>query len=348
MGKNYQELLNEVRGKTGHCKACPICNGIACANNMPGPGCKAPGNLAARNYTKWSEILLNMDTIHENRTPQTVFECFGRSFAAPIFAAPIGGIPMHYSDSMDDRTYNDLLAPACVDAGIAAFVGDSGKYEIFEQMMNSVRLSNGVAIPTIKPWNREAVFQRIDDAKKAGAFAISMDIDGAGLAFLKAINPNAGSKTVPELQEMIAYAKKGNSSLPFILKGIMTGNGAKKAVQAGADAIVVSNHGGRVQGGLPSTAEVLPEIVDAVKGECVIFVDGGLRNGVDIFKALAVGADAVLIGRPFVPAIYAAGAAGVKIYLDEIIQELKDTMTMCGATSLSDINRSMCRIPSSR
>lgn len=344
MGKNYRELLSEVRGNLVHCKACPVCNGIACGNNMPGPGCKAPGNVAARNYNKWADILLNMDTIAENKAPSTTFSFFGREFVAPIFAAPIGGIPMHYSDSMDDKAYNDILAPACKDAGIFAFVGDSGKYEIFEQMMNSVSLAGGVAVPTIKPWNKEAVFQRIDDAKKAGAFAISMDIDGAGLAFLKAINPNAGSKTVAELREIIEYAKNGDLRLPFIIKGIMTAKGAIKAVKAGADAIVVSNHGGRVQAGLPSTAEVLPEIVDAVKGKCMILVDGGLRNGVDVFKALAVGADAVLIGRPFVPAVFADGAEGVKIYLDEIVKELKDTMTMCGASTLQEIGRSMCRL----
>ncbi|MDO4753888.1 MAG: alpha-hydroxy-acid oxidizing protein [Bacillota bacterium] len=343
MGKSYQNLLNEVRGKLVHCKACPVCNGIACGNNMPGPGCKAPGNVAARNYSKWSDILVNMDTIAENCTPCTKIQFFGKEFAAPIFAAPIGGIPMHYSDTMDDKEYNDILAPACREAGIFAFVGDSGKYEIFEQMMNSVKMSDGIAIPTIKPWNKEAVFQRIDDAKKAGAFAISMDIDGAGLAFLKAINPNAGSKTVEELREIIDYAKQGEKSLPFIIKGIMTVKGARKAVEAGADGIVVSNHGGRVQGGLPSTAEVLPEIVDAVHGKCVIIVDGGLRNGVDVFKALALGANAVLIGRPFVPAVYAGGAVGVKIYIDEITKELKDTMTMCGAASLHEINRAMCR-----
>lgn len=338
MSKTYQEMLSDIRGKLTHCKACPVCNGIACGNNMPGPGCKGPGNVAARNFSKWGDVLLNMDTIAENKAPSTDFQLFGRKFVAPVFAAPIGGIPMHYSEEMDDKSYNDILAPSCREAGIAAFVGDSGKYDIFEQMMHSVSLAQGVAIPTIKPWNKEAVFQRIDDAKRAGAFAISMDIDGAGLAFLKAINPNAGSKTVPELREIIQYAR-----LPFIIKGIMTAKGAVKAVEAGAAAIVVSNHGGRVQAALPSTAEVLPEIVAAVKGACLIFVDGGIRSGVDVFKALAMGADAVMIGRPFVPAIFAGGSEGVRTYVEEIVRELRDTMTMCGASSLREINPTMCR-----
>ena len=161
-----------------------------------------------------------------------------------------------------------------------------------------------------------------------------MDVDGAGLPFLKAMNPNAGSKSVAEMKEIIDYA-----GLPFIIKGIMTPDGARKAVKAGAAAIVVSNHGGRVQGGVPSTAEVLPAIADAVKGQLTIIVDGGIRSGLDIFRAIGLGADAVLIGRPIVPAIYGAGAEGFQVYMDKIVGELKSTMTMCGAATLKDITR---------
>lgn len=93
-----------------------------------------------------------------------------------------------------------------------------------------------------------------------------MDVDGAGLPFLKKLSPNAGSKSVDEMREIIDYAGK-----PFIIKGIMTVKGAEKAVEAGASAIVVSNHGGRVQGCTPATAEVLPAIAKAVKGKLKIF-----------------------------------------------------------------------------
>ena len=148
------------------------------------------------------------------------------------------------------------------------------------------------------------------------------------------MNPNAGSKSVAEMKEIVEYAK-----MPFIVKGIMTVAGAEKAVEAGAAAIVVSNHGGRVQGGVPATAEVLPAIADAVKGQIKIFVDGGIRSGVDVFRALALGADAVLIGRPILNMIYGGGEEGFNVYMDKIIGELKSTMTMCGAAALKDINR---------
>ena len=105
---------------------------------------------------------------------------------------------------------------------------------------------------------------------------------------------------------------------------------------------MVSNHGGRVLDQCPATAEVLPEIAAALKGTGVkILVDGGIRTGMDVFKALALGADAVLIGRPFVTMVYGAGAEGVKTYVEKLKAELADTMAMCGAHSLADISRSM-------
>ena len=166
-----------------------------------------------------------------------------------------------------------------------------------------------------------------------------MDVDAAGLPFLQNLNPPAGSKSVEELGEIIRAAGK-----PFIVKGIMTVRGAKKALEAGADAIVVSNHGGRVQDQCPATAEVLPEIVDAVGRNMVILVDGGIRSGVDVFKALALGADGVLIARPFVTAVYGGAEEGVACYLNKIGGELVDTMKMCGAKDLAAITPDCVRV----
>ena len=165
-----------------------------------------------------------------------------------------------------------------------------------------------------------------------------MDIDAAGLPFLKNIKPPAGSKSVEELKEIISLTKR-----PFILKGIMTVKGAMKALEAGAAGIVVSNHGGRVLDGCQATAKVLREIVLAVDGRMKIFVDGGIRSGGDVFKALALGADAVLIARPFVNAIYGDGIKGVDSYLAKITDELIDTMSMCGAYEISEITPEMIR-----
>lgn len=332
---NYNEILASARDQIGpYCKACPVCNGRACGNIMPGPGSKVPGNTAARNYDKWQEIFVNMDTLCPNEDIDTSFELFGKKFSAPIFIAPLGALPMHYGDKHNDITYNRILVPAAANYGICALTGDGVDPAVMQNAAKDMAAIGGIGIPTIKPWNKEFVFEKLDILNELGIFAAAMDVDGAGLPFLKAMNPNAGSKSVDEMRDIINYAK-----MPFMIKGIMTPKGALKAVEAGADAIVVSNHGGRVQGNVPSTAEVLPEIVDAVKGQIKIFVDGGIRSGVDVFKAIAMGADAVLIGRPVVPFIYAAGEEGFRVYMDKIVKELRDTMAMCGTPTLTDISR---------
>ena len=331
----YQEVLSAARGQVGpYCKACPVCNGKACGNTMPGPGCKYPGATAERNYSKWQEVFVNMDTLCQNVDPDTSFEMFGHRFSVPIFAAPLGALPMHYGDKYRDQEYNALLIKACAEYGSMALTGDGVDPEIMKAAVLDMAKFGGMGCPTIKPWNKEFVFEKLDAVKAAQAFCAAMDVDGAGLPFLKAMNPNAGSKSVEEMREIINYAK-----IPFIIKGIMTPAGAQKAVDAGAGAIVVSNHGGRVQGGVPSTAEVLPAIAEAVKGKITILVDGGIRSGVDVFRAIALGADGVLIGRPILTAIYGAGEEGYKIYMDKIVGELKSTMTMCGAATLKDITR---------
>lgn len=337
---NYQEILENARTCMGpYCKACPVCNGKACTSQMPGPGAKGTGTVAIRNYEKWQDICVNMDTICENGKADTSFEIFGRTYKAPIFAAPIGAMKLHYGDKYDDLEYNNILVPACADAGIAAFTGDGVNAAVMRGATEAIRAKNGKGIPTVKPWDVNTLQEKLELIKASGSFAVAMDIDAAGLPFLKNLTPPAGSKTTEELAEIVKVA-----GVPFILKGIMTVKGALKAKEAGASAIVVSNHGGRVLDQCPATAEVLEEIVQAVGKDMKIFVDGGLRSGVDIFKALALGADAVLIGRPYVTAVYGGGAEGVATYTEKLTTELADTMTMCGAHNLSEISREMVRV----
>ena len=337
---NYKEVLEQARKDIGvYCKACPVCNGKACRNQIPGPGAKGAGDTAIRNYDEWQKIRVNMDTLCAGGDVDTSLELFGKTFAYPFFAGPVGAVNLHYSDKYDDMSYNKVVVSTCAANGIAAFTGDGTNPLVMEAATTAIGESDGLGVPTIKPWNLGTIEEKMELAHKANAFATAMDVDAAGLPFLKNMNPPAGSKTVEELAAIVKAA-----GVPFIVKGIMTVKGALKAKEAGAAAIVVSNHGGRVLDQCPSTAEVLEEIARAVGGSMKIFVDGGIRSGTDVFKALAMGADAVLICRPFVVATYGGGEEGVKAYIEKIGGELKDTMQMCGAHSLNEITRDMVRI----
>ena len=337
----YQEVLEQARGAMGpYCKACPVCNGLACKNSVPGPGAKGIGTGFIRNYQKWQELCVNMDTICENKPVDTSFTLFGRTVDIPVFAAPVGAMTLHYGDKYGDKDYNDILVAACAEAGIAAFTGDGTDPSVMEGAVAAIAKNGGCGVPTVKPWNMDTIREKMDLVRSADPFAVAMDIDAAGLPFLKNMTPPAGSKTVEELRQIVAMAGK-----PFIAKGIMTVAGAKKALEAGAAGIVVSNHGGRVLDQCPATAEVLPEIVSALHGSStVVLVDGGIRTGTDIFKALALGADGVLIARPFVTAVYGGGEEGVRLYIEKLAGELADAMQMCGARTLADIGPEMVRI----
>jgi isopentenyl diphosphate isomerase/L-lactate dehydrogenase-like FMN-dependent dehydrogenase len=303
---------------------------------MPGPGAKGTGMVAIRNYDAWQRVFLNMDTICENLPVDTSLTLFGETYALPVFAGPVGSVEMHYGDKFTVPEYNDILVPACADAGILAFTGDGPDPALFLAGARAIGQNGGRGIPTVKPWDRDTVFARLDAAKASGAKVFAMDIDAAGLPLMKGHTPPAGSKTVAELREIIDYA-----GVPFLIKGIMTVKGAQKALEAGAAGIVVSNHGGRVLDGVPATADVLPSIADAVKGRMTILVDGGIRTGVDVCKALALGADACILARPYVTAVYGGGAEGVRVLTQKLQAELADTMAMCGVHSLSQITRDL-------
>lgn len=130
----------------------------------------------------------------------------------------------------------------------------------------------------------------------------------------------------------------------LILKGIMCAEDARLAVASGADALIVSNHGGRQLDGAPSTIAVLPEVVEAVNavnGAIEVWMDGGIRSGQDVFKALALGADATLIGRAFLYGLGAMGEPGVTTCLEIIARELDLTMAFCGLKDIGDVDRSV-------
>jgi isopentenyl diphosphate isomerase/L-lactate dehydrogenase-like FMN-dependent dehydrogenase len=128
--------------------------------------------------------------------------------------------------------------------------------------------------------------------------------------------------------------------MPLILKGIVTREDAALAIEHGVDGIIVSNHGGRQLDGAPATLDALPEVVEAVDGRCEVYVDGGIRRGTDVLKALALGARATLVGRAVASGLAVGGEAGVRDVLTKLRDEIELGLALLGCTSPDEVTRS--------
>lgn len=331
---NYNEILQAAKSNlSGSCGVCPVCNGRVCAGRVPGMGGKGTGEAFMANVDALRAHKLNMRVLHNCSDPDTSIELFGKKMKIPVFAAPVAGTVFNMGGKFTEKEYISWIFEGCTKAGIYPMFGDAAVDELLvtnlEELQNSGR--DGIAI--IKPWKNERAIEKIRMAEKAGIYAVGMDIDAAGLITLSLLGKPVGPKSVEDIREIIK-----STELPFILKGIMTPDEAELAVEAGVAAIVVSNHGGRVLDQTPGVAAVLPGIAEKVKGKIKILADGGIRSGVDVLKMLALGADAVLIGRPFVPAAFGGQSEGVKNYIESVAADLKSAMILTGCNSIRDIS----------
>jgi 4-hydroxymandelate oxidase len=222
---------------------------------------------------------------------------------------------------------------------------------------------------------REVTRSLVQRAEAAGAEAIVLTVDAPGLGTRERDMRNRftlpeglcvenlsplGKGKMPEVKGsgLAAYVHDnfksdlsfedldwlcGCTHLPVIVKGVCRGDDARRIAEHGAKAIVVSNHGGRQLDTAPATCEVLPHVVDAAGDRCEIYVDGGIRRGSDILKAIALGARAVLIGRPILWGLSVSGQEGATNILEILRRELDEAMLLCGCTKLSDIDPSLMR-----
>jgi 4-hydroxymandelate oxidase len=297
----------------GYCRVCPVCDGRACAGEVPGMGGLGTGSAFKANLQALARLRFNMRLVHDVTDPETHVEFLGQSLSLPLLAAPIGGVSFNMGGQVSEEDYISAIIEGCKATGILGCVGDGVPDFIHQAGYEAIRAAGGRGIPFIKPWEDPEFYQKVDKALAAGATIIGMDIDAAGLITLKKMGRPVSPKSPEKLSEII---RKVNAH--FILKGVMTADDARMAVDAGAHAIVVSNHGGRVLDHTPGAADVLPEIVDAVKGEILILADGGVRTGGDMLKLLALGAEVVMIGRPFSVAAVGGLKDGVSQYIQQI------------------------------
>lgn len=328
---DFHNLQLSAREKfNGACRVCPVCNGKACAGQVPGMGGLGTGAAFCANVNALAECRLNLRTVHGVKEPRMSCRILGLELALPIFAAPIAGIAMNMKGAVAEEDYDRAVVQGCRQAGVLAMTGDGPKPEIFAAGIGA--MGGGPAIPVVKPRENRKIIELAQTAQKAGAPAFGMDIDAAALVNMT----NAGQPVGPKTLEDLRYIKE-NASIPFIVKGIMTPDEAEACMEAGVDAVVVSNHGGRALDHTPGTAEVLPYIAEIADGRMTILVDGGVRSGGDILKMLALGADGVLIGRPVAVGAIGGGAEGVALVLNKMAAELRAAMILTGVADVAAV-----------
>lgn len=320
----------------GTCKVCRICDGRACAGEVPGMGGVGTGSSFIANIKALAARRFNMQLIHDVTNPDTRVRVLGQELAIPVLAAPIGGVDFNMGGRISEEEYILAVLEGCCETGVLGCTGDGAPDVVYRSGFAAIRACGGKGIPFIKPWADAELFPKMEAAAATGSSIMGIDIDAAGLITLNLMGRPVSPRPVEKIRKIIH-----RTAMKMILKGIMSVKDARRAVEAGADAIAVSNHGGRVLDHTPGTADVLPEIADAVGGDITIFADGGIRNGGDVLKMLALGAEAVMIGRPIAVAAMGGGSAGVVKFLEQIRADLVQTMILTGCRDIASVDRTI-------
>jgi 4-hydroxymandelate oxidase len=302
------------------------------------------GNLAA--WERWWVLPRMLRDVSSVSLATTVL---GHPIALPIMVAPMASQRMAHPDG------ELATAKAAAGAGTIMIVSTS----------TMTPIEDIGAVPDVAFWFQlypfvdfEHTVAMIERAVAAGAKAICLTVDVASHIDPKR-RPRGGLITPewvrypmhPPIAETLAALDwayldrlRGRVSVPIVLKGILRADDARAAADAGFPAIVVSNHGGRTLDGAIPTAEILPEIAEAVGDRVELLVDGGIRRGIDVIRALALGARAVLIGRPFLWGLAIAGEAGQRKVFSTLRAELEEDARHCGLPDLTDVPRDLVRI----
>ena len=310
------------------CRMCPVCDGRVCAGEVPGMGGIGTGTSFMNNVQALHKWHLNLRTLHDISDPDTTTTLFGKELKAPILGAPMAGTKPNLRGLISDYELTKAIVQGCQQAGTLGMAGDVGKYAL--QVLEE---EQGQGMFIFKPREQQKIISWATSATQAGAVGFGIDIDGAGLINMRLLGMYVEPKPLEKLKQLVQAI-----ALPFIVKGIMTPDEAELAVEAGAKAIVVSNHGGRVLDHTAGTAEVLPSIAQRVKGKVAIMVDGGIRSGADILKVLALGADYVLVGRPLLQAAVGGGTEGVRLAVEQLTAELQIAMILTGTPAVTDVS----------
>jgi 4-hydroxymandelate oxidase len=257
--------------------------------------------------------------------PSTKFELYGEIFDTPIMMAALSHLNNVRENGMVEMAKGALAANAVNWAGM----GD-------EAEIAAIAASGARTINIIKPYaDNDYIFQRIAHAEHCGVFALGMDVDhafGGNGKYDVVLGEEMRPKSLAELREFIKSTK-----LPFIIKGVLSEQDAYKALEAGAKGIVVSHHHGIINYAVPPLC-ILPRIAKLINRQIPVFVDCGIMSGMDAFKALALGADAVCAGRVIMEPLKKNGSEGVRDQIMKMTEELAGVMARTCSRDLRNID----------
>jgi isopentenyl diphosphate isomerase/L-lactate dehydrogenase-like FMN-dependent dehydrogenase/biotin carboxylase len=317
----------------GRCFVCPDCDGIKCRGMMPGVGGIATGNGFVNAINQIRKIDLVPSYINTTKFVNTETDFFGIPIQFPILPGPLTGSITNLGGAISEIDLARAIVKGANHAGTIGFVGDGATPTKYRIGLRVVMENFGLAVPIFKPrYDNKLILERIEGAKEAGAIAVGIDIDGASFLTMEMKGQSTSTKTFEELKELVDCA-----GIPFILKGILSPRDADTALKAGVKALIVSNHGGRVNDALAAPIDALKAVKKAVGNDALIILDGGVRSGSDVVKCLGMGADLVMIGRPAMIAAVGAGIQGVRQYFNKINNELKKAMAFLGVDNIKDL-----------
>ena len=349
--KNLKDVLGNARKIMSTCAACDVagagrCNGKGpCGEGVPGMG--GMRQSFVRNIEAFEGISLTMRSLHNVNKPKMETELLGVKLAMPILTGVTGGLTYNMGaanklafdgEVMTEDKYARGIIEGAANSGCLGWAADGieDPLDTYKRRLEVVKEFKGRAIAQIKPRTQQEIFERIDLVQNAGAPFFAIDIDSAGRAARALPGNTVEPKDLKKLKEIVKYAK-----IPFMAKGVMTVEEALMCAEAGCGAIIVSNHGGRVLSSTPATMHVLPDIVKAVRDrgyKMPILIDGGVRDGGDVLKALASGAHAVLIGRPMLRASLGGGVKGVEMQFKRFQGELESSMVLTGTADVRNVD----------
>jgi len=287
-----------------------------------------------RNPRAFQQWLFRQKIFHDVSDPDISIELFGKTLPIPAITAPVGSFILFGKDAERE------VAEGTDRAGAMMFVSQAAKFNL-----HNWRGADKSPLVFIAYMNRgkPEVEEYAKTAEDLGFAAVGITMDTVKPVKIgdevplstKDGKPRKGHKSTPKDIEWMKTIVK----LPVVVKGIMGADDARVAVSSGADALVVSNHGGRILDFNRSALEALPEVVDAVGGKVPVLLDSGIRSGGDIVKALALGAKAVLIGRPVAWGVGAFGVPGVERVFNILAEEMQRVLVMTGVARVRDVTK---------